>query len=212
MTDDTTPNYNVVFATPPIQTSFFNFDEKIIEVLKELEYVKSIGNTSSSDKYILKNYAKRRAIRNLKKHIDGCLDDYVRTVFLSDQKLSITQSWVNITSKGQSHSRHVHYNSIVSGVFYLKTSETTPPIILDNHRCNFPVRPSQNLQQQDGALNFVLNDTVSLSPQTGQLILFPSDIVHSVPENTSDTDRISLGFNTFFKRPFGSVEDSTYYD
>ena len=41
--------------------------------------------------------------------------------------------------------------------------------------------------------------------QTNQIIYFPSTLEHEVGINQSDTDRISLSFNVFFKGTIGDV-------
>jgi ectoine hydroxylase-related dioxygenase (phytanoyl-CoA dioxygenase family) len=45
---------------------------------------------------------------------------------------------------------------------------------------------------------------------SGELILFPSNLTHSVPENKADLPRISLAFNTFAKNSLGSIDSLTY--
>jgi len=44
----------------------------------------------------------------------------------------------------------------------------------------------------------------------GELILFPSNIQHSVPVNQSDEERISLSFNTWIKGNMGKEKMLTY--
>ena len=49
-----------------------------------------------------------------------------------------------------------------------------------------------------------------LPMKKGELILFPSNLQHSVPANQSDEDRISLSFNTWIKGDIGDKEKLTY--
>jgi ectoine hydroxylase-related dioxygenase (phytanoyl-CoA dioxygenase family) len=49
-----------------------------------------------------------------------------------------------------------------------------------------------------------------LSAESGELLLFLSTLEHSVLENKSEEDRISISFNTFTKGSIGSIEDLTY--
>jgi uncharacterized protein (TIGR02466 family) len=115
----------------------------------------------------------------------------------------ITQAWSNICEKGKKHHEHVHPNSIVSGVFYFQINENLPPIEFRNpntHSFNL------NIQKQN---NF--NSATFLLPlNSGELILFPSNLTHSVPENKADLPRISLAFNTFAKNSLGSIDSLTY--
>ena len=47
---------------------------------------------------------------------------------------------------------------------------------------------------------------------SGELILFPSNLRHSVPINQGDEERISLSFNTFSIDELGSKDSLTHLD
>jgi ectoine hydroxylase-related dioxygenase (phytanoyl-CoA dioxygenase family) len=58
-----------------------------------------------------------------------------------------------------------------------------------------------------------LNSETFLLPCTsGELILFPSNLKHSVPINQGDEDRISMSFNTFSIDTLGSENSLTHLD
>ena len=40
-----------------------------------------------------------------------------------------------------------------------------------------------------------ITPTFEIEPLEGVIVLFPSDLTHSVQKNTSDEDRISVSFN-----------------
>ena len=46
--------------------------------------------------------------------------------------------------------------------------------------------------------------------ERGELILFPSNLTHSVPVNQSDEERISLSFNSWPKGNMGDIKSLTY--
>ena len=48
-----------------------------------------------------------------------------------------------------------------------------------------------------------------LPMKRGELILFPSNLQHSVPVNSSEEERISLSFNSFFDSNIGCGEQRT---
>ena len=50
------------------------------------------------------------------------------------------------------------------------------------------------------------NSSEYISVQTGDLILFPSELEHYVELVKSSSDRISLSFNTFVRGNIGSDE------
>ena len=49
-----------------------------------------------------------------------------------------------------------------------------------------------------------------MKSQTGKLILFDSNIEHSVPENKSEENRISIAFNLFSMPLKISLDNSVY--
>ena len=177
---------------------------------KELEYVKSLEHKLNEKSQT--EYAKQSTntflldepeLASIREFIEAYLKFYVHNVLECTDELVITQAWSNICEKGKKHHEHVHPNSIVSGVFYFQINENLPPIEFRNpntHSFNL------NIQKQN---NF--NSATFLLPlNSGELILFPSNLTHSVPENKSDLPRISLAFNTFAKNSLGSIDSLTY--
>jgi uncharacterized protein (TIGR02466 family) len=177
---------------------------------KELEYVKSLEHKLNEKSQ--KEYAKQSTntflldepeLASIREFIEAYLKFYVHNVLECTDELVITQAWSNICEKGKKHHEHVHPNSIVSGVFYFQINENLPPIEFRNpntHSFNL------NIQKQN---NF--NSATFLLPlNSGELILFPSNLTHSVPENKADLPRISLAFNTFAKNSLGSIDSLTY--
>ena len=118
-------------------------------------------------------------------------------------KAYITESWLNFTEKGETHHRHNHPNSFISGVYYVSADEN-----LD--RINF-------VNDRKGALEIVpkeYNDWNCTSYYFGiksqDIILFPSAIEHFVNPVESTKTRISLAFNSFLKGELGSTNNATY--
>jgi uncharacterized protein (TIGR02466 family) len=177
---------------------------------EELNYIKSLEHKLNEKSQ--KEYAKQSTntflldepeLASIREFIEAYLKFYVHSVLECTDELVITQAWSNICEKGKKHHEHVHPNSIVSGVFYFQINENLPPIEFRNpntHSFNL------NIQKQN---NF--NSATFLLPlNSGELILFPSNLTHSVPENKSDLPRISLAFNTFAKNSLGSIDSLTY--
>jgi len=177
---------------------------------EELNYIKSLEHKLNEKSQT--EYAKQSTntflldepeLASIREFIEAYLKFYVHSVLECSDELVITQAWSNICEKGKKHHEHVHPNSIVSGVFYFQINENLPPIEFRNpntHSFNL------NIQKQN---NF--NSATFLLPlNSGELILFPSNLTHSVPENKSDLPRISLAFNTFAKNSLGSIDSLTY--
>ena len=105
----------------------------------------------------------------------------------------IKEIWVNVLESGGRQSVHNHANSLVSGIAYLTASH-----------------PSANtvFVKSVGGSDFVFNNTnaraklgpynagkwISPDPAPGDVLLFPSYLLHEVPVNHGGR-RISMAFN-----------------
>ena len=96
---------------------------------------------------------------------------------------------------------HTHSGSIFSGVFYIKVPDRCGRLVLED--------PSAQLMQSflkywhlEVEWNQYTSMVWNVSPDPGDLVIFPSWMSHYVEPNMSDEDRISISFNTI-------VEDAT---
>ena len=156
-------------------------------------------NRQSEDTFVLD----RPELANVRAFIEAKLHEYVTKVFASTDKLVITQSWLNKNKKGESHHEHVHPNSMVSGVWYPQIHEQMPPI-------QFRSRTQRDVALQTEQYNTFNSATFMLPMKKGELILFPSNLTHSVPVNIGEEERISLSFNTWPKGSMGDIKSLTY--
>lgn len=110
-------------------------------------------------------------------------------------KWSVKEMWVNVLHPGGHQAVHSHANSFVSGVLYLTPSHPSSNIVFN--------------RDGGGGLGFVFNNDhegAEMNPyncakwqsetiDAGDLILFPSYMLHSVPTNQGEEKRVSLAFN-----------------
>ena len=156
-------------------------------------------NRQSEDTFVLD----RPELSNVRAFIEAKLHEYVTKVMASSDKMVITQSWLNKSKKGESHHEHVHPNSIISGVWYPQVNKELPPIEFKNKDQRDVMLSVKNYNQ--------FNCSTFLLPlNKGELIIFPSNLQHSVPPNGNDTERISLSFNTWGKGNMGDIQSLTY--
>lgn len=113
--------------------------------------------------------------------------------------LQITGCWANIGFPGSRHRPHAHPNNYFSGVYYVKAPRGGNTITFIDPRPQAGVMVAPADQASPGHAQ---NITVDVHP--GSLIFFPSWLYHSVDDNRSGEERISIAFNVMFK-PF--VED-----
>ena len=114
----------------------------------------------------------------------------------------ITDMWGTISPINHYHRPHTHSNNILSGVFYLKSDEKANIIFADPRKEAHVLEPKINDWQLNNAPNWNYPSTVN------RLILFPSWLVHHVPVNTSNQNRISVAFNVMLR---GKVGESKEY-
>ena len=188
----------------PTPIAFFDLAEPI--TAKELKYMKSKTlkknefNTSSEDSYLLENLPMKR----LKAEVLKCVNAYAHDVWRITDKteLRITQSWLNVTREGQAHHKHAHPNSMFSGVLYIKTESERDRIVFYND--NYKTLRPEYVEYK------VWNSDSWWFPVTqGQIVLFPSSLVHSVDLVGAGCDRVSLAFNTFPSNVIGEFNGLT---
>ncbi len=180
---------------------------------KELEWIKKqptrkenknavtgeIFNRQSEDTFILD----KPEMLRIRQFFELKLKEFVVNIMGSDSEMVITQSWLNKNCKGESHNEHKHPNSMLSGVWYPQIHEKLPPIQFRTHR-------QRDISLSIKKYNNFNSATFMLPMKKGELIIFPSDLSHSVPTNHSNEERISLSFNTWCKGNLGDEKSLTY--
>ena len=102
--------------------------------------------------------------------------------------LSITESWGLIYNRGNSCNKHTHWPSLWSYTYCVRGDESHPPLIF-----NDMVNKSSLSNGIDEGV--VPHEDIAVVPKTGQLIIWPAWLFHSVPTQESDTDRIMIAGN-----------------
>jgi len=109
------------------------------------------------------------------------------------QSMDIENSWINVSKPSGFQFSHTHEPSMVSGVYYHRTSGKDGNIIFESPNVYF------------GAYDFPNNSAecqkqVEYTPIAGRLLLFPSWLSHLVDVNRTQEERISLSFNLRLRR------------
>lgn len=125
--------------------------------------------------------------------------DYIAANFTNLVKdfsgtFNILNHWVNINSKGDFNRHHSHPDSILSGVMWLKCKDNSGDIVFESPNAFVHHRIIKRLNDDFCNENHVVK-ALNIKPKEGQIILFPSDLIHFVLENKEDSDRISIAFN-----------------
>ena len=180
-------------------------DEKLIsDIISNLKNEEWVTN---SNNYITKNnrLEKNEQYKKLYEWFDNCLSEVKDELKLECDKLKITQSWANKSLVTNWHHPHVHSNSLISGIFYLVDSDACTWFSIDSiwnfHRYGLGDFKYQILKPNfDQNLTKIIHKEKTVS---GNLIIFPSSLYHSVDEHMSlNTERYTISFNTF---PCGKI-------
>lgn len=151
-------------------------------------------NYNTKNSYVLNE----KILENLKNVIMLYVKDYFTKVLSTTAQPYITQSWLNYQTQDQFHHMHDHPNSIVSGVFYIKTDE--------KDSVSFHKRIYETVLLDKTSLNAFNANDINTSIRMGDLIMFPSSLLHSVSKKETNNERISLAFNVFVKGKIGVPE------
>lgn len=127
---------------------------------------------------------------DLRSEILQHLFSYIENVQQPDQVH--VKSWITGSSKDYSMISHNHSGAQVSGVVYLQAEEGGDLILSDprgNANRGYPLEFKDMMEF----------DRVTIKPETGMIVLFPSFVYHEVPPYKGTSRRIALPVDFFFK-------------
>tara|TARA_Y100000996_G_scaffold308665_1_gene245356 strand:+ start:411 stop:1031 length:621 start_codon:yes stop_codon:yes gene_type:complete len=187
-----------LFATPVFVIKRPNakwHNEEWLDKALSLQYRKNSGNWSSVETNVL-DLPDWKILKDVvQTELDLIVKDFYK-LDLSKVKLVVTQSWLNVNNDGEHHPIHTHTNSMLSGVIYLNTGEEDAIRFTDN---KFNTR-----------ISFIPIPTINQPVEKGDIILFDSQLPHSVDVAKRKEKRVSLSFNTFVMGKLGSKDGLTF--
>jgi len=181
----------------PIPVMFSHYATGIsdaeLQFARSLPLIRNLGNRRSADSYVL-SLPEFGAIRTF------CLEtlqEYIDSVCQPKHPLTpvLTQSWINIATKGEFHPQHHHPNSFLSGIMYFSTNQDSITF-LQPERKLFSIPPAVSNNHNSEECLF--------KPDANELIVFPSYLFHLVDVKQSEGERISLAFNSVIKGQLGN--------
>ena len=123
--------------------------------------------------------------------------DFLKNIIINEfgweylpNKQRIDAMWAIINKKNSFNIMHNHQNCYLSAAYYVKKPERSGDISFFD-----PVEPKTYRYPEKEKGTFHSNQVVTLRPEEGDLLIFPSYLYHSVEPNLSDEDRIVISFN-----------------
>ena len=183
---------------------FLEFRDKFIDYAYDLRS-KSSGITRSnrngwhSDTKILYDDDFQDCMGFLKKHIG----ETVGTIFKNDTKVTVDNCWLNINGQDSINVSHIHPGSHLSGCLWIKNTNESGWLKLYNQN-DFNHYRLHNSYSEEVVNKFHVCSAYQFKPIEGHMVIFPSDLRHSVLENKDPYDRVSLAFNLIVSSPKNS--------
>ena len=192
---------NNLFPTPVAKFTLDRaFTTEELDFVDQQQTHNNVGNTTSDDRYVLTH----KTMASVYDFVKSCVGTYLQNIYApkNDVSLRVTQSWLNYSKPGEWHHKHAHPNSFVSGVLYMKAVKDSDKIYFYGDEYKTIDLPTENY-------NLYNSKSWWLPVETGDLMLFPSSLTHSVEKVQADQTRVSLAFNTFPVGYVGQEENLT---
>jgi len=121
------------------------------------------------------------------------LADFGELLFGERLGWSLKEMWVNVLDTGGRQVMHNHANSFISGVVYLTPThpEARTVFMKSPGGVDFAFK-NDHAKTASGPYN--ADKWISPQPEPGDLVLFPSYLMHAVPPNPGER-RITMSFN-----------------
>lgn len=187
-----------IFPTPVYKTKLdrdITIEEQTLFLDCSHKVMKNVGNYYSAQTGVLD----LEGFANIKNFITDSINDYFDKIIKPEKNITpyISTSWINFTNKSEFHHPHNHPNSFISGVFYASVDPEKDSISFHSDLFRaIHIQSKENNEYNSSECTFYVS--------SGELLLFPSHLIHSVKPAEGDHTRISLAFNVFVRGELGS--------
>jgi uncharacterized protein (TIGR02466 family) len=190
--------YHKLFSIPINRLDVDNFSKIKNEIIsfcyKEKEYDKR-GNIKFVKNGWQSNPLEHKNNLIIDKFVPSLVDYFQeKNVFKKGTTIKLGKVWINIGHTGAYNPSRNHPKSDLSGIFWINVPEHSGDIIFTN-----PIAYSNfglNEALSEGfkkSTNFY--SSYSIKPLEGNIILFPSFLMHEISDNNNVKDRINISFN-----------------
>lgn len=191
--------YNV-FPTPVMRIKGFVDETQIQQLIKRAENAAALTN-ARSQQLSHSEVADPKVdpvFRQIAEQAHDHLRDFGFLLFGENLTWAIKDIWTNVLSGGGHQSLHSHANSFISGVIYLTDIHPSAHTVFHNSMGGRHFVFS-NQHKESAVTPYNGDQWVASDCQRGDMILFPSYMLHAVPKNEGER-RISIAFNALPNR------------
>jgi len=191
-------------CTPIVKTkSDLIIDKKEIDFLKnKVKYRKHKNNFLMSDTDSLLECDE---LKKIKEFIIKTFNKFTKEVLEINDNFKMISSWSTKHNNKTIHSKHFHPNVMFSLVFYLNVNSTI----------NFYIEKSSiskafNMDYSVKRWNFLNSSIWKLQVNSGDIVIFPGDLVHESSNHIGEDEKILIGANFFISGEIGDKKEFTY--
>jgi len=185
-----------LFSTPCYIENIERINHKnIIQKLEKVEYdvVGSNNAMMSKSDHILDDHLFFKLKEKILEKFDNFIYNHLN---FENIKFYINNSWVNLHCPGHWGQVHYHPNSFYSGVYYPQKIDQETGFITFSCPDTYPTYISTNIDPKIKEYNIINSRKWSISLEEGDVMFFPSHLLHEVTQNlSSDQKRFSIAFN-----------------
>lgn len=187
---------------PLFSTPLYISQDEVLDT-PEVEYDRKSDSSISKSQQVLldQRFLKHKEI--VEKHLGYYVYDTLRVS--KDLELKHTCSWMVFHGSNDFSPIHMHCNSMFSGVLYLSCNENSGDI-----KFSIPLTiPTWTSSTLNPLWNVVDNNVFnsrefSYTPNSGDILIFPSHTYHEVEKNKSNINRYCLAFNYILSGMMGT--------
>ena len=149
--------------------NFIDEMEYEVQKLKNSEQ----GTIDGRDFVSVDNIHELEQFKKLKELIEFEVRTILEGMTVIHKDFEITGMWANITGPNNRHPTHIHPNSFLSGVIYLKTPDKCAPLVIHDPRPG--ARVFEPNYENPNYLNMAIYENL---PEKGDFLIWPSWLPH----------------------------------
>ena len=188
-----------LFPVPVFHYKLENYQEtnqELLNYILELQKKDKIGNSHSnkggwhSPNFDIVNEGPPvKFINRIKDYLKDIISNGFGWKYVPN-KQRIVAMWAIINKKNSFNVRHNHQNCYLSAAYYVKKPKNSGDITFFD-----PKEAKTYRFPKIEKYNEYSAETITIKPEEGDLVIFPSYLYHAVGENLSDENRVVISFN-----------------